>query len=69
MPRQNASVSPTVAFLTLVATGTANRTSSGSPATAGLRSRTASRSVMIATRPMPAAAISSMPGMLGTGGA
>ena len=50
-------------------TGTVNRTSSGSPASAVDRSRAAIRSASTAVMPTPPAASSSSPGRFGTGGA
>ena len=52
-----------------MATGTVNKTSSGRPASAVDRSRTAIRSVMMAVRPIPAAASSTRPASSGTAGA
>ena len=49
--------------------GTVNRTSSGSPASAVDRIRTAIRSASTAVMPTPPAASSSRPGRFGTGGA
>ena len=49
--------------------GSVNSSSSGSPASAALPSRTAIRSVSRAVIPMPAAASSTMPRSSGTGGA
>ena len=62
-------VPPTAPGRASVVSGTQNSTSSGSPAMAGRRSRTAVRSVATATMPIPAAARSSMPRLAGTGGA
>ena len=53
----------------MVVSGTQNSTSSGRPAIAGLRSRTASRSVTAAMIPIPAAATSAISLVPGTGGA
>ena len=69
MPRQNTTVAPTPPCLALVVIGTLYSASRGSPAIAGLRSRTASRSVATAITPMPAAASSTIPCVPGTGGA
>jgi hypothetical protein len=55
--------------LALVVIGTLNSTSSGRPAMAGLRSRTAIRSAATAIRPIPAAASMTAPEWSGTGGA
>ena len=68
MPRQNTIVAPTPPCLALVVIRTQYSASRGRPAMAGLRSRTAIRSVAAAIRPMPAAASSTIPGVLGTGG-
>ena len=48
-------------------TGTQNRTSSGRPASAADRSRTAIRSVITAVMPTPPTASSISPGTFGTG--
>ncbi len=48
--------------LEMVVSGTQNSTSSGRPAIAGLRRRTASRSVRAAMIPIPAAASRMIPG-------
>ena len=68
MPRQNTTVAPRLPCLASVVIGTLYSASSGRPAIAGLRSRTASRSVATAMTPMPAAASSTIPWMPGTGG-
>ena len=52
-----------------IMTGTVNRTSSGSPASAVDRSRTAIRSAATAVMPTPPAASSSRPGRCRAGGA
>ena len=62
-------VAPPAPCRALVVIGTLNSASSGSPARAGQRSRTAIRSAAIAISPIPAAASSITPWMSGTGGA
>ncbi len=69
MPRQNVTVAPAAPCRALVVIGTLNSASSGRPAMAGLRSRTAIRSAATAISPMPAAASSTTPCVPGTGGA
>ena len=68
-PRQN--TRPVTSWLcgAFTITGTVNSTSSGSPASAVDRSRTAIRSVSTAVMPTPATVRSSRPGRFGTGGA
>ena len=67
-PTQN--TRPVLSWLAraLIMTGTVNKTSSGSPASAVDRSRTAIRSVSAAVMPTPPAASSSRPARFGTGG-
>ena len=67
--RQNAIVVPRKPRDTLSVNGSVNSSSSGSPASAALRSLTAIRSVSRAVIPTPAAASSTMPRSSGTGGA
>ncbi len=62
-------VAPTPPCLAFVVIRTLYSASSGRPAIAGLRSRTAIRSVAAAIRPMPPAARSVIPRLPGTGGA
>ena len=69
IPRLNTTTSPNHPGLAMVVSGTQNSTSSGRPAIAGLRSRTASRSVTAAMIPIPAAASSASSLVAGTGGA
>ena len=69
MPKQNTRVAPDPPCLALVVIRTLYSASSGRPAIAGLRIRTARKSVAAAIRPMPAAATRSMPCVPGTGGA
>jgi hypothetical protein len=66
---QNTIVVPRKPRDTLSVNGSVNSSSSGSPASAALRSRTAIRSVSRAAIPTPAAASSTMPRSSGTGGA
>ena len=68
MPRQKVTVAPIALCRALVVIGTLNSTSSGRPAIAGLRSRTAIRSAATAISPIPAAASSPTPLIPGTGG-
>jgi len=60
---------PKTPWCRLVVSGMQNSTSNGSPATAGLCSRTASRSVATATAPMPATVSSRIACPAGAGGA
>ncbi len=69
MPTPNTVMAPKMPWCASVVRGTQNSTSNGSPATAGLRSRTASRSVATAARPMPATVRSRIPWPAGAGGA
>ena len=69
MPTTNTSMAPNTPWCALVVRGTQNSTSNGSPATAGWRSRTASRSVAVAARPMPSTVRSRIPWSAGAGGA
>ena len=57
VPRQNTTAVPMVSCCAFMVIGTVNRTSSGRPASAVDRSRTAIRSVMMAVMPIPPAAI------------
>ncbi len=68
MPRQNTIVVPSPPREAGVVAGTMNRASSGRPATAELRSRTASVSVASAASPIPVVPSSTRPGVSGTGG-
>ena len=68
VPAQNTTVVPNPLRVAGVVVGTMNRASSGRPATAELRSRTASVSVASAASAIPAVDSSSRPGVGGTGG-
>ena len=68
VPAQNTTVVPNPLRVAGVVVGTMNRASSGSPATAEWRSRTASVSVASAASAIPAVDSSSRPGVGGTGG-
>ena len=68
MPRQKTIVVPSPLRAAGVVLGTINRASRARPATAELRSRTATVSVASAASPMPAVESSMSPGVSGTGG-
>ena len=66
--RQNTMTVP-APFGAFMVMGTVNNTSSGRPASAVDRSRTAIRSASTAVMPIPPAAMSTRPGRFGAGGA
>ncbi len=68
-PTQNTRAASNWSCCAFSMTGTVNSTSSGSPASAVDRSRTAIRSAITAVMPTPPAASSSRPGRFGAGGA
>ena len=65
-PRQNTTPVTNWSCEAFIMIGTLNRTSSGSPASAVDRIRTAIRSAITAVMPTPPAASSSRPGRFGT---
>src|SRR5579859_2623224 len=69
VPRQNTTAVPRFSCCAFIVIGTVNRTSSGRPASAVDRSRTAIRSVKTAVMPIPLTAIRIRPGSCGAGDA
>ena len=69
VPRQNTTAVPRFSCCAFMVMGTVNRTSSGRPASAADRSRTAIKSARMAVMPIPPAASRTRPGSSGAGGA